>query len=192
MSISESHSQSAERFGVSGILARLKAHKDDDAPQARKASKPEIEPNEDRWPLPGLAPMTRVRTSFGDVHAVALRVGDLVKTRSGEFKKIVWLNRVLLDEAFLSDKPDSNPVRIHAGALGPSTPSHDLMMSPRQKVCPTAKANLQERREAGDLTSKPGVMRQRETGLSYTMFHLGEAAEVQCEGVFLLFEPPSM
>ena len=28
------------------------------------------------WPLPGLAPMTRVRTEFGDVPAFALRKGD--------------------------------------------------------------------------------------------------------------------
>ena len=29
------------------------------------------------WPLPGLAPMTRVRTSFGDVHAITLRKGTM-------------------------------------------------------------------------------------------------------------------
>ena len=38
----------------------------------------------EQWPLPGLAPMTRVRTSFGDVHAIALRKGDEVLLRSGE------------------------------------------------------------------------------------------------------------
>ena len=150
----------------------------------------EVVPQSDRWPLPGLAPMTRVRTSFGDVHAVALRKGDLIKTRSGEFKPIVWLNRIMLDERFLAEKPDANPVRIQAGALGPSTPMSDIMVSPRQVVCPTPKAALHERREAGELTQKPGVIRQRETGLSYTMFHLGEAAEVQCDGIFLLLEPP--
>ena len=71
-----------------------------------------------RWPLPGLAPMTRVETSFGKVHAVALRKGDEVKTRSGEYRKIVWLNRILLDESLLNVMPDANPVRIRAGAIG--------------------------------------------------------------------------
>ena len=33
--------------------------------------------------------MTRVRTSFGDVHAAALRKGDEVLTRSGEYKPIL-------------------------------------------------------------------------------------------------------
>ncbi len=145
----------------------------------------------EHWPLPGLAPMTRVRTSFGDVHAVALRNGDLVKTRSGEFKPIVWLNRVLLDEQFLTEKTDSNPIRIQAGAMGPSTPKSDVMVSPRQIICPGPRLNIQERREAADLLAKPGVVRVRETGLSYTMFHLGEPAEIQCDGMFLLLAPPT-
>jgi len=145
----------------------------------------------ERWPLPGLAPMTRVRTSFGDVHAVALRQGDLVKIRSGEFKPIVWLNRVLLDEQFLAEKTDSNPIRITKGAMGRSTPKCDVMLSPRQIVCPGLRMNFQERREAADLLSKPGVMRIRETGLSYTMFHLGEPEEIQCDGMILLLAPPT-
>ena len=74
----------------------------------------------DRWPLPGLAPMTRVKTIFGDVHAIALRKGDEVLTRSGEYKPIVWLNRVLLDPEFLAQKPDSQPVvvQFEAAAIG--------------------------------------------------------------------------
>lgn len=143
----------------------------------------------DRWPLPGLAPMTRVRTSFGDVHAVALRKGDLVQTRSGEFKPIVWLNRVLLDAQFLDEKQDSNPVRIQAGAVGTATPACDVMVSPRQIVCSPANPGSGQRREAGDLVERPGVKRQRETGLSYTMFHLGDVEEVYCDGIYLLFEP---
>ena len=183
---------------ISRILSRIRT--DEDAPAASgkdpqesdeqtKAASDEAMSSE-RWPLPGLAPMTRVRTSFGDVHAVALRSGDLVKTRSGDFKPIVWLNRVLLDEQFLAEKTDSNPVRIQAGAMGPATPSSDVLVSPRQIVCPSPKSSLDARREAAELLSKPGVMRIRETGLSYTMFHLGEPAEIQCDGVFLLLAPP--
>ena len=134
--------------------------------------------------------MTRVKTSFGDVHAVALRVGDLVRTRDGDYRPIVWLNRVLLDEQFLAEKTDSNPVRIAAGALGRSLPMADVVVSPRQQICKDPSLGVNERREAADLTSKPGVLRQRETGMSYTMFHVGEPAEIECEGMFLLFEPP--
>ncbi len=184
---------------ISRIITRLRSDEDastngesetPDSDSQPSTASSEVESGE-HWPLPGLAPMTRVRTSFGDVHAVALRPGDLVKTRAGGFQPIVWLNRVLLDEQFLAEKSDSNPVRIQAGAMGPATPSSDVLVSPRQIVCPSPKSSLSERREAADLLSKPGVMRIRETGLSYTMFHLGEPAEIQCDGVFLFLAPPA-
>ena len=146
---------------------------------------PQAEPSPDRWPLPGLAPMTKVRTSFGDVHAVALRKGDLVETRSGEFKPIVWLNRVLLDQEFLNEKTDSNPIRIQAGSVGQAIPASDILVSPRQVVI----AGKKQRCEASDLIERAGVDQQRETGLSYTMFHLGDPEDVYCDGIYLHFEP---
>ncbi len=138
----------------------------------------------ERWPLPGLAPMTRVRTSFGDVHAIALRKGDDVLTRSGDYRPILWINRIKLDETFLAQKPDSNPVVIGAGALGQTG---DLMVSPRQVICGDGTSGLSEAREASMLVSHPGVRRLRETGLTYTLFHVGEEAEVYCEGLYLNF-----
>lgn len=139
------------------------------------------------WPLPGLAPMTRVRTSFGDVHAAALRKGDEVLTREGEYLPILWLNRICLDERILIEKPDCNPVVLAAGALGSQVPATEIMVSPRQVVCAGANVGLDAGREAAMLVSRPGIRRLRETSLSYTMFHVGRAAEVYCEGMYLLF-----
>jgi len=145
------------------------------------------EANQELWPLPGLAPMTRVRTSFGDVHAVALRKGDEVLTKSGEYKKIVWINRIMLDEHILNLKPDSNPVVLAQGSLGPNAPAQEIMVSPRQVIADDQRSNIGSAREAAMLTSRPGVRRLRETGLSYTLFHVGEAADVCCEGIYLHF-----
>lgn len=141
----------------------------------------------EQWPLPGLAPMTRVRTNFGDVHAIALRKGDEVLTRSGEYHAIQWINRISLDEHVLRLKPDSNPVVLGAGALGPNAPHSEIMVSPRQVVCADERSGLTGEREAAMLMSKPGVRRLMETELSYTMFHLGQDAEVYCEGLFMRF-----
>ncbi|MEO0918542.1 MAG: Hint domain-containing protein, partial [Pseudomonadota bacterium] len=141
----------------------------------------------DAWPLPGLAPMTRVRTSFGDVHAAALRKGDEVLTRSGVFLPILWLTRIRLDERMLAEKPDCNPVVFAPGALAPHVPSQEIMVSPRQVLCMDDKAGLERAQEAAKLVDRPGVRRLRETSLSYTMFHVGEAAEIYCEGTYLLF-----
>ena len=141
----------------------------------------------EQWPLPGLAPMTRVRTSFGDVHAIALRQGDEVLVRSGAYRPIQWINRINLDEHVLKLKPDSNPVVLAAGSLGRSEPQNEIMVSPRQVVCADDQNGLPGSREAAMLISKPGVRRLMETELSYTMFHLGEDAEVYCEGLYMLF-----
>ena len=141
----------------------------------------------EQWPLPGLAPMTRVRTSFGDVHAIALRKGDEVLTRSGEYRAIEWINRINLDEHVLRLKPDSNPVVLSAGSLGANAPANEIMVSPRQIVCADDRSGLSGEREAAMLISKPGVRRIVETELSYTMFHLGFDAEVYCEGLYMRF-----
>lgn len=139
------------------------------------------------WPLPGLAPMTRVRTNFGDVHAIALRKGDEVLVRSGEYKPIVWINRIMLDEHVLALKPDSNPIVIAPGALGNAAPSAEIMVSPRQIISADDKSGLTSPREASMLVSRAGVRRLNETSLSYTMLHVGADAEIYCEGLYLQF-----
>ncbi len=193
MSSADANGPETSVSGVMKVLTRMRdrssgAKAKPEAPVAQTSDE-HAQGSADRWPLPGLAPMTRVRTSFGDVHAVALRKGDLVQTRGGDFKPIVWLNRIMLDQRFLDEKADSNPIRIQAGAVGSAVPTTDIMVSPRQVVCPSPMSNIKKRHEASELVSKAGVARQRETGLSYTMFHLGDPEEIYCDGVYLLFEP---
>jgi hypothetical protein len=165
---------------------RQKARTEPMRPQQAVSHRPAVNGVE-QWPLPGLAPMTRVRTSFGDVHAIALRKGDEVLLRSGEYAPIQWINRIKLDEHILALKPDSNPVVFAPGSLGANVPSNEIMMSPRQVICAHEKSGLSTSREAAMLLSRPGVRRLRETGLSYTMLHVGESADIYCEGLYLRF-----
>jgi len=139
------------------------------------------------WPMPGLAPMTRVRTSFGDVPSAALRKGDEVLTQTGQYRRIAWLNRVHLDEHILASKEDCNPIVIAARALEGRLPSSEIMLSPRQIIVADAGNGLKSDREAAMLLSRPGVRRLRETSISYTMFHVGEPAAICVEGLFLSF-----
>lgn len=143
-------------------------------------------PVDARWPYAGLAPMTRVRTSFGDVYAVALRKGDLLKTRSGEFKPIVWLDRIMLDDEFLQSMRDSNPIVLAAGSVARGLPKRDVLVSPRQVI--SSQSDMHQAREAGDLLGRPNVRRKYETGMSYTVFHLGRTEEILCEGMWLRLE----
>ena len=150
------------------------------------SGKEEVIEDDKRWPYAGFAPMTRVRTSFGDVYAVALRKGDLVKTRSGEFKPIVWLDRIMLDDKFLENMVDSNPITIPEGAIGRGLPKRELCVSARQIVA--EQSDFRAQKEAGELLGRPNIRRKYETGLSYTVFHLGQTEDVMCEGLYLRIE----
>lgn len=143
-------------------------------------------PEDQRWPYAGLAPMTRVRTSFGDVYAVALRKGDLVKTRNGEFKPIVWLDRIMLEDEFLQNMVDSNPILLPAGSVARGLPRKDVLVSPRQII--PRQGDFMEMRDAGSLVGRPNVRRKFETSLSYTIFHTGETEDVLVEGMYLRIE----
>ena len=142
------------------------------------------------WPMQGFAPMTKIRTLFGAAPAAALRKGDKVRLANGSYKPIVWLQRLSLDEAFLETCPDANPILIRKGSLGPDLPLSDVVVSPRQMVNARRVAGATFPREAAQMTIRAGVSRMRETGLRYTLFHVGEPAEVRCEGLLLSIDPP--
>ena len=66
-------------------------------------------------------------------------------------------------------------------------PTTEMMVSPRQIFCADDRSGLPKDREAAMLLSRTGIRRFRETGLTYTMFDVGEAADIYCEGVYLRF-----
>lgn len=138
------------------------------------------------WTLPGFGPLTRVATSLGDIPAQALRERDLVRTQSGDYKRIEWIDRIVLDEEFLSLHPDAMPVHIRPNALGRGVPSHDVFLAPRQPIA-TAANKFEERDalSALELIGRPGVFRKAEAMYTYTLFHLGEPAVVQCSKMYV-------
>ncbi|MDF0599510.1 Hint domain-containing protein [Psychromarinibacter sp. C21-152] len=136
-----------------------------------------------RWTLPGFAAMTRLSCSFAEVHAGALRARDLVRTRHGEFVPILWVKRFQLDDDFLARRPDAQPIRIRPHALGPGLPDADILLSPGQRLAPVPGRFAQPVR-AGDLLDLPGVFRQPETSVCYTLFRLGAPAEIRAAGLY--------
>lgn len=77
---------------------------------------------------------TLIETEAGFVTVENLKVGDKVLTRDNGFKEISWIGSVQLSAAQLQDNPNHRPIRISAGALGPDTPSSDLLVSPQHRV----------------------------------------------------------
>jgi hypothetical protein len=141
------------------------------------------------WTLPGFGPMTRITTSFGDVHAQALRERDRVRTKTGEFKPVVWIDRITLDDEFLRRHPDAMPILIRAGALGRGLPKHDVTLSPRQQIAPMANHLPPSAKTAADLLSRPGVFRKADPTVVYTQFHCGTPQTVMTEKMWVSVSP---
>lgn len=142
-----------------------------------------------RWTLPGLCSGVRVTTSFGDLPVEALRKRDPLRTQPGSLALVTWVDRIRLDEEFLAQNPDALPVRIPAGSLGYGRPERDLIVSPHQPVNVSPSVHGQEFRRARDLLSRPGVVRQPVTMVSYHLFHCGTPTIVKAEGVSLPVSP---
>jgi len=157
------------------------------APARPRRRVPGMRPRD--WMMPGFGPLTRVTTSLGDVPAHALRVRDMVRTRGGDFRPIVWLDRLVLDEEYLSLHPDALPVLIRAGALARGVPSHDVYLAPRQSIDPQANRLAPSHKRAMDLLGRPGVLRKAEAMYTYTLFHLGEPQVVQASKMFVTVDP---
>jgi hypothetical protein len=152
---------------------------------ARRA--PAREP--ESWPLPGLCWNSRVATSFGDLPVQGLRVRDLVRTSSGQFLPVRWVDQIHLDEDFVAGCPDARPVVIAPGTFGAGHPSQVLTLSPQQRLN-TAPGNYgQNVRPARDLLGNPNVRRSTESAFTYYLFHVGEPALVQVEGVWISTTP---
>ncbi len=156
------------------------------------AQRPDALPGRGQWALPGFGPMLRIVTSFGPVPAQALRKRDLVRTRSGEFRKIEWVDRMVLDEGFLQTVPSALPILIRAGALGPSLPTGDIVVSPEQQIGIASPGAPPRYVAARELLSRPGVLRKPEQIFTYTRFHCGDPVEVQAEGLWFHAYPPGL
>ena len=155
--------------------------------EPRKISRPATKPLV--WSLPGFGPMARITTSFGEVHAQTLRERDLVRTRSGEFKPIKWIDRIVLEEEFLKRHSDAQPILIRVGALGRGLPRQDILLSPRQTLAPLAGQFPGSAKVASDLLHKAGVFRKAESTITYTMFHCGTPEVVMCEKLWVAVSP---
>ena len=73
---------------------------------------------------------TLIATPDGETAVEELREGDLVRTASGEARKVRWIGHRQID-AVRHPNPDAIlPVRIAAHAFGPALPARDLYVSP--------------------------------------------------------------
>lgn len=77
---------------------------------------------------------TRIMTDRGTVPVEELASGDLVLTRDNGLQPLRWIGQRRLSPAELRARPELQPVRIGAGALGDARPDRSMMVSPQHRV----------------------------------------------------------
>ena len=135
--------------------------------------------------LIGFGPMSRVSTAFGEVPAQALRERDRVRTKTGEYLEIQKIDRITLDEDFLQYHPGAQPILIRAGALATNIPKADVVLAPYQQIDKSQPCLRSSTNRAVDMLQKSHCQRKIEPMITYTIFHCGQPATVNCEGLWI-------
>lgn len=138
--------------------------------------------------LPGIGPLTPIETDFGHIPAQALRVRDRVRLRSGRYCAISWVDKLILDEAFLERNHDAQPVLVMPGRLGYGLPAQPLHLAPGQKLS-GRQGYSPSLQTARDLLRGGIAHRQPERFLTYVLFGFVEAEDVCSSGLWLRVEP---
>jgi hypothetical protein len=140
------------------------------------------------WTLPGIAGRTRVLTNFGRVPAQLVRAGDMLKTRTAGFLRVQHVEVYRLDRDFLARHAHALPVIVRQGSLGHAAPAHDIFLSPAQPLASRAGRMVEQVVTAAELSRHRGGFDPALGQLSYHRFHLPEAADIDCEGVWVRVE----
>ncbi len=136
-------------------------------------------------------PGTRIKTARGEVDAEQIAKGDWVLTRDNGYQQVTWSGRRDLDAADLSRTPEFAPVFIPAGALGPSCPERDMVVSPQHRVMmssPETQLLFAEDEvlvAAADLVGRFGIRRMRGARqASYIHFMFNQHELVMSDGIW--------
>ena len=77
---------------------------------------------------------TLIATESGQIPVEQLKIGDLVKTATGQLEPIKWIGRKTCHPRKVRNPLRSFPILIKAGALGNNLPVRDLYLSPDHAV----------------------------------------------------------
>jgi len=139
--------------------------------------------------LPGFHAKARVFTIFGELPIEALRRRDKVRTVTGAYVEVEWVDKVQLGVDYLERHPEAQPVLIRTGALGAARPQTNLMVAPGQKLRVSGVVGAEGEQSAGELAGKRHIARMPHSGFTYYQFHCGAPATVSVEGLWFKVAP---
>ncbi len=141
------------------------------------------------WTLPGFERRCRVSTIFGELPIHALRRRDKVRTRSGAFRDVQWIDEIRLDADFLARHPEGYPVQLRCSVLAPGLPARNMLVSPAQVVCTDGLIGAHKTGPAAEFQSHPGIFRAPQAEITYFRFHCGEPVIVCIDGAWFSVAP---
>jgi hypothetical protein len=116
--------------------------------------------------IPCFCPGTMIAAENGAIAIEDLRIGDCVKTASGEIKPVVWIGRRAVSTRF-ADPVRFLPIRVKANALGDNIPSRDLLVSPDHALLVGAVLI-----HAGALINGTSIVRETQAPDTFVYYHL--------------------
>ncbi len=141
------------------------------------------------WKLPGFDRRCRVSTIFGELPIEALRLRDQVKTLSGAYKQVQWIDEIRLDADFLRRHPEAHPIQLRARSLGGTQPGKNILVSPGQMLHATGLIGNIKKGLAAEFDGYPSINRLQQTEITYYRFHCGEPETVSIEGAWFCVSP---
>ncbi len=140
------------------------------------------------WSIDGFGMNTRICTAFGATPAQFLKVGDMVRTRDGAFRRVSWVDHVKLNENFMRQHPQAGPILIRAGALGHNMPERDMEISPCHRLTEMRFSGAKTV-SAESLLGRPNITRAARSQASYIRFRCeGGEAIVKAENIWTVIK----
>lgn len=174
------------------FLQRIAAQSVPEIPMPQETAPEEPDVPEDQpfgWSLPGFGAGARVMTSFGLVPVEALRRRDPVRTHSGQFPEVQYVDEIRLDRRFLLTHPEAQPVFIPRGGLGASAPNRHMLVSGQQKVRSPGRFDQAAGQAAVELIGRGGIARKSHGYFTYYVFHCGAPCTVNVDGLWVDLDP---
>ncbi len=140
------------------------------------------------WNLPGLVGKARIATAFGELPIEALRPRDDIRTYSGAIATVKVVDKIHLDQDFIRNNPNTLPIRIPAGSIGPGRPTNDVYVSPGQEISLDAHVATVFHK-AKNLSDRFRMDLTYSTGFTYYRFHFGFPAIAKVDGIWVRVSP---
>jgi T5SS/PEP-CTERM-associated repeat protein len=121
---------------------------------------------------------TLIETSTGPCAVEALAVGDLLVTRTGALRAIVWLGHRQIGSSQYPLAEKLWPVRVRAGAFGQRTPRRDLYLSPEHAIHHEGSLFA-----IGDLVNNASIAQVPRTAVTYWHIELATHDVLLAEGL---------